>query len=150
MFYPATAFSKHQPILISYIYLIFKICVCTITCCSNKTDMCCIEFVGYCEMMLDSGGGGEGGMGWMLSDSDDTADHPNDPASPHCAQTFNIPYLLCLNICLYFSSWYNCSLFTQLLFLQHHRRRQTASAQALFNSSALRGVELLQEKLACK
>ena len=31
MFYPATAFSKHQPILISYIYLIFKICVCTIT-----------------------------------------------------------------------------------------------------------------------
>ena len=25
------------------------------------------------------------GTGWMVSDSDDTADHSNDPASPHCA-----------------------------------------------------------------
>ena len=117
MFCPVANFFKHQPILFSEIYIIFKICVCTITCCSNKTDMCCIEFVGYCEMMLDSGGEGEDRMGWMLSDSDDTADHPNDPASPHCAQTFNIPYFLCLNICLYFSLYFHsCSFFTQLLF----------------------------------
>ena len=70
----------------------------------------CIEFVGYCEVMWDSGGrggwGGWDGMGWMLSDSDDTADHPNDPASPHCAQTSNISYSLCLIFCLYISFYF--------------------------------------------
>ena len=34
-----------------------------------------------------------GGTGWMVSDSDDTADHPNDPPSPHCAaQTSSFSY----------------------------------------------------------
>ena len=28
----------------------------------------------------------------MVSDSDDTADHTNDPSSPHCAQTFTFSY----------------------------------------------------------
>ena len=28
----------------------------------------------------------------MVSDSDDTADHTNDPSSPHCAQTSTFSY----------------------------------------------------------
>ena len=51
---------------------------------------------------------GTGGMGWMVSDSDDTADHTNDPSSPHCAQTSTFSY----DFYIFFPSWH-CGFFAQ-------------------------------------
>ena len=110
-----------------------------------------------------------GGTGWMVSDSDDTADHPNDPPSPHCAaQTSSFSYFSSISFSFsYFSHkharfgkekccWYfgpeefiPSKCFCHCYFhchwpchchLEHHRHPlETVSAPGLFNSSAVSG-----------